>query len=94
MSEGWICPRCGRVNAPWVEYCGCNKIDAASTQDPCLRGVHDWQIVEYRPSKSTASICTVEYKCRRCGGRKFADTPTGINTLWGGTEKGIKDMGT
>jgi len=22
--KGWICPRCGRVNAPWVASCSCN----------------------------------------------------------------------
>lgn len=22
--EGWICPRCGKVNAPWVMQCSCN----------------------------------------------------------------------
>ena len=21
MQEGWICPRCGRVNAPWLPNC-------------------------------------------------------------------------
>lgn len=25
-SEGWICPRCGRVNAPWLPYCSCDNI--------------------------------------------------------------------
>lgn len=23
-QEGWICPRCGKVNAPWVMQCFCN----------------------------------------------------------------------
>lgn len=21
--EGWVCPRCKRVNAPWVKECSC-----------------------------------------------------------------------
>lgn len=27
-QEGWICPRCGKVNAPWVMQCFCNKVGA------------------------------------------------------------------
>lgn len=23
-QEGWICPRCGKVNAHWVMQCSCN----------------------------------------------------------------------
>ncbi len=23
MSSGWICPKCGRVLAPWVSECPC-----------------------------------------------------------------------
>ena len=25
MKEGWICPRCNRVNAPFMPYCDCYK---------------------------------------------------------------------
>lgn len=25
MSEGWICPRCGKAWAPWVAQCDCTE---------------------------------------------------------------------
>ena len=25
MNEGWICPRCRKVNAPDVKECSCNE---------------------------------------------------------------------
>ena len=27
MNEAWICPRCGRVNAPWMAQCTCDICD-------------------------------------------------------------------
>lgn len=24
-EQGWECPRCGRINAPWVRQCDCNR---------------------------------------------------------------------
>ena len=28
MTEGWICPKCGRALAPWVSECPCYKEQA------------------------------------------------------------------
>ena len=26
-EQGWECPRCGRINAPWVRQCDCSRND-------------------------------------------------------------------
>lgn len=26
MYTGWLCPRCGRVNAPHINYCDCRVV--------------------------------------------------------------------
>lgn len=27
IEQGWECPRCGRINAPWVRQCDCSRND-------------------------------------------------------------------
>lgn len=31
---GWICPRCGRVHAPWVPSCDCSRVPAYVPVEP------------------------------------------------------------
>lgn len=61
MQEGWICPRCGKVNAPFIGSCDCKPV--ASNYD-C---VHDW---EATTGGATTEGCYVQLVCRKCGKQK------------------------
>ena len=32
-EQGWECPRCGRINAPWVRQCDCSRSNLTITSD-------------------------------------------------------------
>ena len=50
-AQGWFCPACRRINAPWVETCPCG--DWAKRGAICAR--QRWTIVESGPR--TTSGC-------------------------------------
>ena len=35
-QQEWICPKCGRVNAPWMPTCGCVSSQTSGTGAPYL----------------------------------------------------------
>ncbi len=73
MTTGWICPRCGKANAPWVATCRC----ADSTKSP-------WPVAPVRPpSDCVLYNCPGEdYGSRWWAGyRGFTYNP-GIDEEW------------
>ena len=73
MKEGWLCPRCRRINAPFTMYCDCKethddniKVNDATAIDisECKRGNHDWEL-------DAGISSAINYRCRRCGIVKY-----------------------
>lgn len=31
INEGWLCPKCKKINAPWVKECDCNDQNTVSS---------------------------------------------------------------
>lgn len=60
MNEGWICPRCGRVNAPWISFCICKSSDKMVLNSTCS---HQWVLTVVNTAGS-------QYTCRICGATK------------------------
>ena len=68
MDVGWICPRCGKVNAPWKPTCDCTGESSAGA-NMCE---HKWELVE--TSGGIKIICT------KCGAQKGIIDPSFMKT--------------
>lgn len=54
QQEGWICPRCGLVNAPWVSHCSCDRNITQNARS------HTWECIG-------ANSVGFLYHCAKCG---------------------------
>lgn len=63
MKEGWICPRCVKVNAPFIWQCTC-KSNSTTTSNFNVDCVHNW--VWDGVSSDTGGIM-YKYHCAKCG---------------------------
>ena len=73
-QQGWICPRCGRVNAPWVMTC------------PCKSNAYIFK--EEKPIVyTTTSVSSVPDPCKKCsnhpsnGGSGICHCTLGTQTI-------------
>lgn len=82
MKEGWICPRCGKVNAPFAMSCDCKP--SSKSNFPKEFGYdnmdcrHDWKFIMYG---SDTSGCWTRFRCSKCGVIKKIFSPyNGVDT--------------
>ncbi len=66
MKEGWVCPRCGKVNAPFVGWCDCKSNEVVSNANgECSCGrEYEWSIAS---SWGNTFGNGVTYVCKKCG---------------------------
>lgn len=43
IESGWLCRRCGRINAPWVRQCDCSRNNWSITCDDTTAGDEWWK---------------------------------------------------
>lgn len=71
VERGWLCPRCSRINAPWVRQCDCtlNKEYITWTSDhvPGWQQSDEWWknvTCSHADTDSTLNT-SVAFKCER-----------------------------
>lgn len=65
MDKGWICPKCGKANAPFVKTCDC----ASNISQKCSKGEHKYTI--QRTEKIDERYQIHHCKCVNCGEEKL-----------------------
>ena len=67
MKEGWICPRCGKVNAPFAMSCDCKPSSASNFSKELgydnMNCQHDWESMTVC---ADTAVCGTWFKCSKC----------------------------
>lgn len=81
MREGWLCPRCGKVNAPFISSCDCKPNKESNLYDTNNRtGYPDWMPqfqqnpvnaeCEHEWESQGADSGGLHWRCKKCGETK------------------------
>ena len=80
-EKGWECPRCGRINAPWVRQCDCSPSSTISwdkiTVNPCDNWWKDQITCDDNMFRIHPETITYTTKVNQVGGSDYKDPVTG-----------------
>ena len=74
-EQGWECPRCGRINAPWVRQCDCSGNNWTITSDWTYRPEW-WKEVTCNPDTFKVHPDSTVYQV---GGSDYKEGDTYVN---------------
>ena len=57
INYGWVCPRCGRVNAPWVSQCNCTGSPFVKTSASSAYSASPCQTCSNNPANGGSGNC-------------------------------------
>ncbi len=61
-EQGWECPRCGRINAPWVRQCDCSGSNWTITPDWTYRPYGQWKEITCDGTSIQTQLDSETYK--------------------------------
>ena len=73
-EQGWECPRCGRINAPWVSHCDCSRSNWTITSDWTCKPDEWWKTYV---TCGQADDITKNSNIYQVGGSDYKDSVTG-----------------
>lgn len=62
LPTGWLCPRCGNINAPFIYVCSCDSSYMNISEDSAPRKEfceHEWECIG-------VSTVGTSYRCKKC----------------------------
>ena len=80
IEDGWSCPRCNRINAPWVRQCSC-----------CAPSTYTWDKITVNPCNKQLETKITDDNTFKVHPESITYTySTNVNTLAGGSD--YKDL--